>query len=149
MIDETQCAIAVLDRIGVNVKAPKSMVHILMILNALDALHRIGVIHGDARLPNLIVVDLRLVWIDLASAGMPATPAARRLDWIKLVRSILKSMCQCPLPPPSFIDQLCYSVCRPAHSGLLDEEVTTTAQNLRELATAIADAGKELNASKK
>ena len=141
MIDQTPCAIAVLDRIGVNVRTPKTVIQILTILGALDALHRIGVIHGDPRLPNLLVVDGSLTWIDLRRANARASPVLRRLDWIELIRSIVKSMIRRTLP--SGIDSLCNLVCVPTCSDLLDEEVTTNPKNLRALAYAIDVAARQ------
>jgi hypothetical protein len=87
-IETTSCAFAVLDRVGVAVRSPTGESEIVQILHALDALHRIGVIHGDPRLPNLVWVDGRLLWIDLSHAAYNSTPELRRRDWYWLTKSI-------------------------------------------------------------
>jgi hypothetical protein len=63
---------------------------------ALAALHAVGIIHGDLRVPNLLVVGKRLVWIDLriaslhASGGPASSGPLERLDAATLARSVLK-----------------------------------------------------------
>lgn len=74
----------------------KSQKRCLKAFQALAALHSFGVIHGDARLPNLIVVDKAIVWIDLrmsshrTSAEDVACGPLRRRDAETLARSLLK-----------------------------------------------------------
>jgi hypothetical protein len=86
--NETICSFAVLARVGSAVPLPTHAPHLVPIFRALDTLHRIGVVHGDARLPNLILVDQRLMWIDLVLASLPATLGPRRHDWNTLIDSI-------------------------------------------------------------
>ena len=73
---------------------------------ALAALHARAVIHGDARLPNLLLVDGRAAWVDLSAgvlAGLDAhTRAANcRLDMETLALSVLQTadVAITPLPP--------------------------------------------------
>jgi hypothetical protein len=74
---------------------------------SLAALHRCGVIHGDARLPNLLVMqDGRPAWIDLNHAyavheGLGAGALSRdvvALDAGDLTRAILHIALPTPLP---------------------------------------------------
>ena len=67
------------------------------VFSALQALHSCGVIHGDARLPNLIqLAGGRLVWIDLLSGmcsphvrGSAVRPGLARFDAHVLAKSML------------------------------------------------------------
>jgi len=74
----------------------KSQKRCLKAFQALAALHSFGVIHGDARLPNLIVADKAIVWIDLhmsshrTSAEDVACGPLMRRDAETLARSLLK-----------------------------------------------------------
>ena len=67
------------------------------VFSAMQALHSCGVIHGDARLPNLIqLAGGRLVWIDLLSGmcsphvrGSAVRPGLARFDAHVLAKSML------------------------------------------------------------
>jgi hypothetical protein len=69
-----------------------------LVFTALQALHRAGVIHGDARLPNVIeLTGGRLVWIDLLSGvcpsdghGLAVRSDLARFDARVLAKSILR-----------------------------------------------------------
>jgi hypothetical protein len=57
---------------------------------ALAALHDVGVFHGDARLPNLVVVDKTMLWIDLRGGGVSCVvPELKGTDAGILARSVL------------------------------------------------------------
>jgi len=70
--------------------------------NALAALHNAGIIHGDARLANLVVVAGAYKWIDLGAAKQPTLPEAFREasadDAESLARSVLLTHWDAPLP---------------------------------------------------
>ena len=74
------------------------------VFGALAALHRAGVVHGDARLPNLLAVDGDLRWIDLAAGVVSEAPGAvapveqQRYDATTLARSVLGVNATAELP---------------------------------------------------
>ena len=78
---------------------------------SLAALHGCGVVHGDARLANLVLVDQKPAWIDLNGGILTGPvleshlPIYSRLDAETLAASVLRlprgSSAQAPqLPPP-------------------------------------------------
>jgi hypothetical protein len=76
---------------------------------SLAALHRAGVIHGDPRLPNVLVVGGELRWIDLLQGGALTAGASfeqlARVDAGILAYSILALGSGVP-PPPAVADAL-------------------------------------------
>jgi hypothetical protein len=56
---------------------------------ALSSLHKLGFVHGDPRLSNLIHHGKKLIWIDFMLCTTSSLVADRRLDCIKLACSIL------------------------------------------------------------
>jgi hypothetical protein len=78
---------------------------------SLAALHSRGIVHGDARLANLILVDEQPAWIDLAAGILTGPvlathlPIYSRLDAETLTTSVLRLSRRCgdqapQLPPP-------------------------------------------------
>ena len=95
-----------LDRCGVPFDATASLAACSAAFVALSALHARAVVHGDARLPNLLLVDGRAAWVDLSAgvlAGLDShTRAANcRLDMETLALSVLQAagVTITPLPP--------------------------------------------------
>ena len=72
------------------------------VVTSLAALHRAGVIHGDPRLPNVLLVGEELQWIDLRESvlvdGVSAEQQAR-VDAGILAKSILALSSESTLPP--------------------------------------------------
>jgi hypothetical protein len=73
---------------------------------ALAALHACGIMHGDARLPNLLLVRGRAAWVDLAVGTLASTEhdtraVSFRADADTLTQSVLKAagVNATPLPP--------------------------------------------------
>ncbi len=65
---------------------------LLLILQALWRLHRLGVVHGDARLPNIVYCGGRgWMWIDLR-VPFRATRDLLVGDWTTLLDSITRAM---------------------------------------------------------
>ena len=59
------------------------------IIRALYCLHKNGILHGDARLPNIVEgSDGRLVWIDFMASHSATSP----LEYSKDIKLLLKSM---------------------------------------------------------
>jgi tRNA A-37 threonylcarbamoyl transferase component Bud32 len=82
---------------------------------ALSALHRVGIIHGDPRIPNLLLVDKKPAWIDLHSAvllpSVPKTMQAAQFDAAILVGSILAKAAAVPTDVSAALD--CYDYTTP------------------------------------
>ena len=57
-------------------------------------LHENGILHGDIRVPNVIFVEAKPLWIDLVELMRPL-PVTRELDAAILVRSILTVSYRC------------------------------------------------------
>ncbi|KAG9407535.1 hypothetical protein AC1031_002250 [Aphanomyces cochlioides] len=76
--------------------------HVANLFDLLWQLHRIDLVHGDPRVPNVIVHDGKLLWIDLAQV-MRAIPALRKLDAEILAKSILYRQVELPTEPPELI----------------------------------------------
>jgi hypothetical protein len=55
-------------RCGVLFNATSSLSACTAAFEALAALHKCGIFHGDARLPNLLLLDGKAAWIDIAAA---------------------------------------------------------------------------------
>jgi cell division inhibitor SulA len=75
---------------------------------SLAALHSRAVLHGDARLPNLLVVDGHAAWVDLSAGHMLGGLDARTraancsIDMETLAQSVLQAADVSPTPlPPS------------------------------------------------
>ena len=66
--------------------------------DALAALHKLGIIHGDPRLPNLLLVDGSACWVDLFSSASRVAPDSLRYDAAVLVRSVLSLASEDALP---------------------------------------------------
>ena len=70
---------------------------------ALAHLHKCGVVHGDPRIPNLLLVGTEALWVDLRGSavvgalGAPSVHSARA-DAACLARSILTLEARAPLP---------------------------------------------------
>ena len=114
-------------------QSPVEVPDICKILHALHSLHKIGVAHGDPRLPNLVWIDGRLLWIDLACAKFESTPGLRLQDWRLLISSILefKSI------PQDTIVSLIDRVLRGDGSSNSVDDVSSNEKNLDVLAAEI------------
>jgi hypothetical protein len=96
-----------LARCGAPFNATASLAACSAAFVALAELHALAVLHGDARLPNLLLVDGDAAWLDLSAgqvlAGLDShTRAANcRLDMETLARSVLQAadVTCTPLPP--------------------------------------------------
>jgi hypothetical protein len=96
-----------LARCGTPFNATASLAACSAAFVALAELHALAVLHGDARLPNLLLVDGDAAWVDLSAgqvlAGLDShTRAANcRLDMETLARSVLQAanVTCTPLPP--------------------------------------------------
>ena len=97
-----------LARCGVPFDATASLAACTAAFVALAALHACAVLHVDARLPNLLLVDGHAAWVDLSVgpvlAGLDAHARAAncRLDMETLAHSVLEAAGVTPTPlPPS------------------------------------------------
>jgi len=75
---------------------------LLRIFSSLLALHKAGILHGDARLPNVVNVDDSPRWVDLVNSHFShqSFPAHARADMRTLAASVLglKSLDDLPTP---------------------------------------------------
>ena len=55
---------------------------------SLVALHRLNIVHGDARVVNIILVDGKLKWIDFMSSHITSSSVEFKTDAISLLKSI-------------------------------------------------------------
>ena len=85
-----------LARCGTRFDATGSLTACTAAFTALAALHSLSIVHGDARLPNLLLLDRKAVWVDLSSimldsAADPSTLAAFfQVDAEMLAKSVLR-----------------------------------------------------------
>ena len=88
--DEDACGGGyLLSRVGTEFKV-SNQAQCCAAFEALAALHVRGIIHGDPRLPNLLLVGARACWVDLfSSASRVPVPDMQRGDAAILVRSVL------------------------------------------------------------
>jgi hypothetical protein len=90
-----------LEAVGKPFPAVESRARCVQAFDTLAELHRAGVIHGDARLPNLLLVGEHGAWIDLRASvkGVePSLDVLKRLDARTLARSVLALDMDAPLP---------------------------------------------------
>ena len=76
---------------GQAVDRPVKRAEMQSLANALCCLHKAGLVHGDARLENIVMVDSSLKWIDFYksySSNSGTNKAARRNDVNTLLRSV-------------------------------------------------------------
>ena len=86
--DDGTCAWAVLGEVGQRISEFAHLhLQIPAIIQALYALHGVGVVHGDARLPNIVFCGRSgWKWIDLRHSR--ATVGTFVKDWLSLLSSI-------------------------------------------------------------
>ena len=76
---------------------------------SLAALHACDVLHGDARLPNLLRLDGAAAWVDLSANAVDraeypqAAAVARRADATALALSVLRALGVKASPPPAAV----------------------------------------------
>ena len=103
---------------GVPFDATASLAACTAAFAALAALHDCAIVHGDARLPNLLLIDGKAVWIDMA-AGLLEGPASRFLkpycsgDAELLAQSVLLSVGIPALPASVATAVACYDFAAP------------------------------------
>ena len=107
-----------LARCGVPFDATASLAACTAAFAALAALHDCAIVHGDARLPNLLLVDGKAMWIDMAT-GLLEGPASRFLkpycsgDAELLAQSVLLSVGIPALPASVATAVACYDSAAP------------------------------------
>ena len=93
--DGTRCAAVLVSAQGCLIVNP--IRQLTGIFDALLRLHLLGVYHGDARMPNLLVCEKTLKWIDLMhdpKTTPEQLPERFRQDWHQLLKSVATT---CPL----------------------------------------------------
>ena len=92
-IEEVKCfkygAAILLSPVGKSLSLPLKTSEVKILFNLLWKLHQEGLVHGDPRVPNVIIVEEKYLWIDLFEI-MKASPSQRSWDAELLTRSILK-----------------------------------------------------------
>ena len=74
--------------VGKPLPQPTTQSEVATLYRFLWQLHEKDLVHGDPRVPNVILMDKQLFWIDFAEMGK-ATPFLRQVDAAILTRSIL------------------------------------------------------------
>jgi len=126
-----------LARCGVLFNATSSLSACTAAFEALAELHKCGILHGDARLPNLLLLDGKAAWVDIA-ASMPQGVDSHTLaayffsDAKTLVQSALLSLGVDANHLPIRV------------STALDDYVFSSTASVRLLATSVWEAAKPL-----
>jgi len=97
-----------LARCGVPFDATRSAAACTAAFTSLAALHACGVVHGDARLANVVLLDGRAAWLDLAPGPPDGADAATfavycALDAETLAQSVLRAAGVLASPLPSAV----------------------------------------------
>jgi tRNA A-37 threonylcarbamoyl transferase component Bud32 len=97
-----------LARCGVPFDATRSATACTAAFTSLAALHACGVVHGDARLANMVLLDGRAAWLDLAPGPPDGADAATfavycALDAETLAQSVLRAAGVLASPLPSAV----------------------------------------------
>nr|QUJ09355.1 crinkler 31 [Plasmopara viticola] len=88
LIDLPESAALLLSPVGKPLPHPRTREEVQSLFGLLWQLHTNDLVHGDARVPNVILHGEKLLWIDLVEV-MEATPHLKGLDAELLTRSIL------------------------------------------------------------
>jgi hypothetical protein len=91
-------AALLLSPIGIPLPRPTTREEVHGLFGLLWQLHSKGLVHGDPRVPNVIVSDGKPLWIDLVEVKK-ASPVLKRVDANILARSILSLPHTVPLDP--------------------------------------------------
>jgi tRNA A-37 threonylcarbamoyl transferase component Bud32 len=90
VMDTPECAAFLLKPVGKPLSYPKTQEEVHTLFELLWQLHNKGVIHGDPRVPNVIVHEKKLLWIDLVDVFKSTTSSLRQLDAKILALSVLR-----------------------------------------------------------
>jgi tRNA A-37 threonylcarbamoyl transferase component Bud32 len=90
VMDTPECAAFLLKPVGKPLSYPKTREEVCTLFELLWQIHNKGVIHGDPRVPNVIVHKKKLLWIDLVDVFESTTSSLRRLDAKILTLSVLR-----------------------------------------------------------
>jgi tRNA A-37 threonylcarbamoyl transferase component Bud32 len=89
MIETPECMSLLLSPVGKPLPHPRTCQEVQILFELLWQLHEKGLVHGDPRVPNVIVYEGKLLWIDLVEV-IEASPALKEVDAEILTRSIFR-----------------------------------------------------------
>jgi tRNA A-37 threonylcarbamoyl transferase component Bud32 len=90
VMETTASAALLVKPVGKPLPYPKTEKEVYALYDLLWQLHKKDMIHGDPRVPNVIVHDQTLLWIDLVDVFKPTTSSLRQLDAEILTLSVLR-----------------------------------------------------------
>jgi tRNA A-37 threonylcarbamoyl transferase component Bud32 len=90
VMETTASAAFLVKPVGKPLPYPKTEKEVYALYDLLWQLHNKGIIHGDPRVPNVIVHEQTLLWIDLVDVFQPTTSILRQLDAETLTLSVLR-----------------------------------------------------------
>jgi hypothetical protein len=107
---------------SVGVPAPhSSLSEKIAIVVSLNGLHKANIVHGDARLTNVVLVDEKLLWVDLMAGSHCIATSDYKADMRSLLRSLYGELSdttialleQYPgkLNDPNVVNEMCGSCC--------------------------------------
>ncbi|OWZ21632.1 Crinkler (CRN) [Phytophthora megakarya] len=88
LIETPESAALLLSPVGKPLPRPTTRQEVRNLFGLLWQLHANGLVHGDPRVPNVILAEEKPLWIDLVEV-MEASPILKRFDAEILTRSIL------------------------------------------------------------
>ncbi|CEG45695.1 crinkler family protein [Plasmopara halstedii] len=88
IIETPEGAAFLLSPVGKPLPRPTTRPEVLSLFKLSRQLHKNGLVHGDPRVPNVILDGEKLLWIDLVKV-MEASPTLKQIDAGILTRSIL------------------------------------------------------------
>ncbi|KUF99730.1 hypothetical protein AM588_10010293 [Phytophthora nicotianae] len=131
IIETRESAALLLSPVGKPLPRPTTRHEVLSLFEMLRQLHKNGLVHGDPRVPNVILDGEKPLWIDLMEV-MEASPTLKQIDAEILTRSILS------VSPTILLD--------PALKELIDYfGKSDTSESLNNLAEVVCDSLTFLN----
>lgn len=97
IVEFFESAALLLSPVGKPLPRPTTRLEVRSLFEMLRQLHKNGLVHGDPRVPNVILVEEKPLWIDLMEV-MEASPFLKQIDAEILTRSILR------VSPPILLD---------------------------------------------
>jgi tRNA A-37 threonylcarbamoyl transferase component Bud32 len=110
-------AALLLSPVGRSLSRPTTVDEVANVFRLLQRLHENDLVHGDPRVPNIIVYEEELLWIDLVEVRK-SSPALRIRDTEILTRSILQ------IPPNISLDRELYELIREYGKSTSQEDLS-------------------------